>query len=119
LICFVSVSAVAKNTNEAEEPVEPLKSEDDEEPEPEGRIIIRKGFSLRIRAIGLTPRIGDYVKVEYNLRRLGHKQDTFSVVGTSITISNFKLDRGTYTVTARIGVVTASKSRFYFFGLFL
>jgi len=119
LISFSTIPAIATKTNEKTTPDDPGIPDEPDDPDLVPRIVIRKGLSLRIRAIGLDPRIDDYVRVEYNFRRKGNDVLSYSVVGTSITITNIQFDRGFYTVTANIGGETATKSGYYFFGLHL
>ncbi len=115
LVSFTSFSTIAKDIKKQTQSAQNVK----EEQPLDSRIIIRGGIGLKIRAIDLTPQIGDYVKVEYNYRRKGYDYDTYSVVGTYIRITNFQFDKGTYTVTARIGGQTETKSGFFFLCLFL
>ena len=122
LMGFVSFSAVAGETGQSKDNlVEPSEPEDPIDPELEPKIIILGGRGLRIILIGLDPKIGDYVKVEYELNRLGYRVDSYPVVGstTRIRITNFQLDRGTYSVTAHIDGLTKTKSGFYILGFFL
>lgn len=116
LVGCASFSTVAMKTYEAKET---NQTDEQEEPAPGGSITILGGRGLRIIARGLDPRIGDYVKIEYNYNRKGHDVNTYSVVGNYIRITNFQLDRGTYSVTAKIGGVTETKSGFFFICFFL
>ena len=119
LISVASFSTVAKVQLELETPYEPEKPDNPEEPAPDGRIIILGGRGLRVIAIGLDPDIGDYIRIEYELNRLGHQVDTYKEVDTYNRILNFQLDRGTYTVTAYIDGISETKSGIFFLCFFL
>ena len=119
LMGVASFSTVAMKLDDPDKSDEPGQPDEPDEPVPEGRIVILGGRGLRVIAIGLDPDIGDYVKVEYELSRLGHQEDTYSEVGTYTRILNFQLDRGTYTVTAYIDGKTATKTGIFFLCFFL